>query len=81
MANDKRLKVNFTGVSCKENGEYDMIIRIDAKAYHSLIYHLAHSAEQHEYFSQIEDAINLRQSLQDAWDMAREQYENLEDEY
>lgn len=81
MANDKRVKVNYTGVSCKTNGEFDMIVRIDSDTYHALRYHLQNSAEHHEYFSQIEDAVNLWQSLRDSWEQAREENERLEDEY
>lgn len=79
MANDK-LKVQFTGIVARENDGYDMIITISSDVYHSLRYHLANSAEHHEYFNQIEDAVNIRQSLDDAWRQARDERDRFEEE-
>lgn len=81
MANDKRIKVSYSGVSCKENGKYDMIVRIDSDAYQALCYHLQYSATHQENFCQTEDAVTLWQSLKDCWLEARIERDELENEY
>lgn len=81
MANDTMMKFHYTGVQFAEDVEnMQLIVNIDYNTYYELKYLLSFAAEKHEYYSHIEDAVHLRDSLTKCWQTAVEQNENNDDE-
>lgn len=81
MANDTMMKFQYTGVQmADEERDMKVIVSIDQVTYHELKYLLSFAAEKHEYYSHIEDAVHMRDSLIECWQTAREQNENNEDD-
>lgn len=69
------IRMAYVGYQRNSNEDIELFVSINRDTYHSLRYLLSFAAEKHEYFAQIEDAVHLRDTLNDAWNTAQEESE------
>lgn len=77
MANDIKMTLNYLGHSMADNREeLEVFVRIDRETMFEIKYLLGFAAEKHDNYCHVSDAVHLRDSLEECWRQANEDFEN-----